>query len=93
MDFKINILGGAFGETYTVKFQKIDKETNKMSGEVFLIGTGDSFDVQITASQVSRLFGYKRESIDLSFGVYDSNGILVTDKRVEIKTKLPQTTS
>ena len=35
MDFKINILGGAFDETYTLKFQKIDKETNQMSGEVF----------------------------------------------------------
>ena len=35
MDFKINILGGAFDETYTLKFQKIDQETNQMSGEVF----------------------------------------------------------
>ena len=37
---------------------------------------------------MSRLFGYKRESIDLSFGAYDSNGILVADKRFEIKTKM-----
>ena len=64
-----------------------------MSGEVFKIGTGDSFEVQITASQVSRLFGYKRESIDLSLGAYDSNGVLVADQKVELKTKVPQITS
>lgn len=39
------------------------------------------------------MFGYRRENIELSFEVYDSDGILVYDDRIEIKTKLPEKTS
>ena len=39
------------------------------------------------------MFGYRRESIELSFELYDSNSILVYDDRFEIKTKLPEKTS
>ena len=39
------------------------------------------------------MFGYRRENIELSFEVYNSDGILVYDDRVEIKTKLPEKTS
>ena len=39
------------------------------------------------------MFGYKRENIELSLEVYDSDGILVYDDRVEIKTKLPEKSS
>ena len=50
---------------------------------------GNDVDVDISPGEVSKLFGYRRDNIDVAFEVYDSNGILITDERVEIKTKLP----
>ena len=39
------------------------------------------------------MFGYRRESVELSFEVYDSDSILVYEDIFEIKTKLPEKTS
>ena len=60
---------------------------------MFWVGTGNYFDIDLSAKAVTKLLGYRRDKILVAFEVYDSNGIFIVDERVEIKTKLPEKTS